>query len=545
MNIVEEPWPSGQPLAEALIKDYSKVAHLYGYNPQLDDSWKDRLSWLHSSESTRVDRSRLVKVLRDYNARYNPHDAVKESLDKLMLSETAVIVGGQQSGLLTGPLLVIYKAATIVKAAREATVKLGQHVVPVFWIAGEDHDWDEVNHAYVLSPDLQVSRIRISRDSNHRSPVSWTKVDQDEWEQAAQELEGLLPGSEFKESLLNDFKQAAAESETLTECFARLLGAWFGQYGLILLDSADSALRSLEAGVFEEIIQRNDDLEHAYHVSADEILSFGSTLQAEVAKDGANLFYINEGERLLLFKREGKFCDRKDKVAFTKEELLAELKSHPERFSNNVLTRPIMQDKVLPVLGSVLGNGEIAYWALTGRAFDALGLKMPILLPRESFTVMEGTLQKHMEKYSLGWKDVREPDGFRQKREAWLSEQDALHLDDQFDEIKEAFTAMYNPLIEKLGEIQNGLVKLGGSNRDKIVDQMEYLRSKAKDALAKTNEAGLRHFDRIEISLFPQHKLQERVYNVFYYLNRYGEDWIDGLIRIPYDVTGTHRIIYL
>ncbi|MNM96316.1 putative cysteine ligase BshC [compost metagenome] len=126
-----------------------------------------------------------------------------------------------------------------------------------------------------------------------------------------------------------------------------------------------------------------------------------------------------------------------------------------------------------------------------------------------------------------------------------MSEQDALHLDDQFDGIKATFTGMYNPLIEQLGEIQNGLVKLGNANRDKIVDQIEYLRGKAKDALAKTNEAGLRHFDRIELSLFPQHKLQERVYNVFYYLNRYGEDWIDGLVRIPYDVTGTHRVIYL
>ncbi len=323
------------------------------------------------------------------------------------------------------------------------------------------------------------------------------------------------------------------------------MGAWFGRYGLILLDSADAGLRNIEIDIFEDIIRHNDELEHAYHAAADQVHHFGSTPQADVAPDGANLFYIKDGERLLLFKREGKFCDRKNKISFTADELVDELHHHPERFSNNVLTRPIMQDRVLPVLGSVLGNGEIAYWALTGCAFQTLGLQMPILLPRESFTIIEGTLQKHMDKYDLSWDDVKVRETLLSKRANWLAEQDSLHLDARFDEIKSTFTEMYNPLIEQLGDIQSGLVKLGNANRDKIVDQVEYLRGKAKDALAKLNEAGLRHFDRIELSLLPLNKPQERVYNIFYYLNRYGEDWIDGLMGIPYDVTGTHRVIYL
>lgn len=545
MNIVEERWPSGQPLAEALIHSFSEVEGLYKYNPRDDESWKQRLQWLHSSENTRVDRAKLVQVLRDYNHQYNAHAAVDESLDQLERLETTVIVGGQQSGLFTGPLLVIYKAITIIKAAKHASEKLGHPVVPVFWIAGEDHDWDEVNHTHVLSSDLHVSRIRIPRDSEHRGPVSWTEVSLDEWERATQELDTLLPGSEFKQSMLDMFKQAANESATLTECFAKLMGTWFGQYGLVLLDSADARLRNIEINVFEDMIKRNHELEHSYHAAADQVHQLGCTPQADVAQDAANLFYINDGERLLLFKREDKFCDRKNKVCFTTDELLAELHSHPERFSNNVLTRPLMQDRVLPVLASVLGNGEIAYWALTGRAFETLGLQMPILLPRESFTIIEGTLQKHMDKYQLCWDDVKDREVLLSKREGWLREQDSLQLDTRFNDIESAFTALYNPLIEQLGGIQNGLVKLGNANRDKILDQMEYLKGKAKDALAKTNEAGLRHFDRIELSLLPLNKPQERVYNIFYYLNRYGEDWIDGLLGIPYDVTGTHRVIYL
>ncbi|WP_334071910.1 MULTISPECIES: bacillithiol biosynthesis cysteine-adding enzyme BshC [Paenibacillus] len=545
MNMVKEPLPTGQPLAEALIQDYARVSSFYEYNPKEERSWKERLEWLDQSESSRVGREELVSRLREYNRLHNPEDAVAKNLELLAQPGTAVIVGGQQSGLFTGPLLVIYKAVTIIKAAREASRKLGRSVVPVFWIAGEDHDWDEVNHAYVLSGSLEVSRVRIADGHEQGKPVSWTEMMPEAWDQAAAELEQLLPETEFRPGLMELFRTCSSSSSTLTECFAKLMGHWFGRYGLILLDSADPELRRLEAPVFEAMIERNDELEEAYMETSRALKERGFTLQADVREDGANLFYIHEGERLLLFKQDGKFNDRKGKVAFSREELIGELHAHPERFSNNVLTRPLMQDSLLPVLGTVLGAGEIAYWALTRSAFRKLGLQMPILLPRESFTVMEGTLQKHMEKYGLRWEDVADREALRSKREAWLAGQDSLNLEERFEEIKAAFTAMYNPLIEQLGTIQAGLVKLGGANRDKIVDQIDYLRGKTKDALEKSNEAGLRHFDRIELSLFPLGKPQERVYNIFYYLNRYGSDWIDGLTGIPYDVTGSHRIINL
>ncbi|MEK4511870.1 bacillithiol biosynthesis cysteine-adding enzyme BshC [Paenibacillus sp. FSL K6-2524] len=545
MEVVHKPLLSTQPLAEALISDFASVGHLYESNPLDEGDWAKRIEWLDGTEDLRIERKVLVTTLREYNLLHNSNEAVTESLNKLENPGTAVIVGGQQSGLFSGPLLVIYKAISIIKAAEHASSKLGRPVVPVFWIAGEDHDWDEVNHTFVLSSDLQISRIRVPREDEKRSPVSLTEVSKEEWDRVSEELELMLPGSEFKAGLMENLRQTFAESSTLSESFAKLLGIWFGKYGLILLDSADPALRRLEIPVFQTIITRNDELESAYFASADHIASLGGTPQADVAEGGANLFYIHEGDRLLLFKRDGKFTDRKGKVAFTEEELLSVLQSHPERFSNNVLTRPLMQDSLLPVLGSVLGAGEIAYWALTRRAFDQLGLKMPILLPRMSFTVVEGTLQKQMDKYDLTWEDVKDREIFREKRESWLALQDSVHLDARFDEIKTTFGDMYEPLIEQLGSIQNGLLKLGSANKDKIFDQIEYLRGRSKDALEKVNEVGLRHFERIELSLFPQNKPQERVYNIFYYLNRYGMNWIDDLMEIPYDITGSHRVIYL
>lgn len=546
MNVVQEPLQSGQPLAESYLSDYEAVEHLYGGGyPANERSWTARLQWLDQTEHLRAGRKELVSRLREYNERLNPEAAVMSSLSRLEQPGTVVIAGGQQSGLFTGPLLVIYKAATIIKAAERAASLLGRDVVPVFWIAGEDHDWDEVNHTYVLSPSLEVSRIRIPREEGRRGPVSHTTVSEEEWNHAATELERLLPDSEFKADLLQKLRDTLAVSGSLTDAFARLLGTWFGKYGLILLDSADPALRRLEAPMFEAMIRSNDELESAYHAASKEIAAQGFHPQAEVAEGGANLFYVFEGERLLLFKREGRFVDRKGLVSFTPNELLDELHSHPERFSNNVLTRPVMQDYLLPVLGSVLGNGEIAYWALTGKAFELLQLRMPILLPRMSFTVMDDKLQKHMDKYGLTWEDVMDHAVFDRIKAAWLARQDQLRLVEQFEDMKRAFAGMYDPLIGQLGSVEKGLLKLGGANKAKIIEQMDFMQTRVRDALERSNETGLRHFDRIELTLFPQRKPQERVFNIFAYLNRYGFDWIDRLMEVPYDMMGHHRMIYM
>lgn len=546
MNVVQEQLTSAQPLAEVYVNQFSAVELLYESDPAQSTSWSERAAWLEESEHTRIKRADLAAYLREYNRCYNPHPAVQQAISVLEQPGAAVIVGGQQSGLFTGPLLVIYKALTVIKAAKKASAELQRPVVPVFWIAGEDHDWDEVNHAYFLSPELQIRRIRVHRDAVDRRPVSYTSITAEEWERAVGELDQQLPDSEFKAELLAMTHQLHDKNvSSLSEMFARLMGNLFGKYGLILLDSADPKLRRLELPVFEEIIARNDELEGAYLDAVRDLAKLGYTPSAEVSENGANLFYVDGHQRRLLFKQSGHYSDRKRKVSFSREELLAELRQHPERFSNNVLTRPLMQDSVLPVLATVLGPGEVSYWGLTRRAFRTLGLRMPLLLPRESFTVIEPTVQKYMSKYALKWNDVKERESFRQKREAWLSAQDALQTDTRFDEVIGAFTSMYNPLVEQLSGIDTGLHKLGGINRDKIVEQINYLRGKAKEALARSHDTGLRRFERIELSLFPLNKPQERVYNIFYYLNRFGLDWIDDLMDISYDETGRHRIIYL
>ncbi|KKO51496.1 bacillithiol biosynthesis cysteine-adding enzyme BshC [Paenibacillus sp. DMB20] len=543
MNIVPEPLSGGSRLSHDYLHRHGQVSGFYGGSHKDPKSWEERAHWLDQSEDKRIGRKALADCLRSYNDIHNRHEAVHKSIDLLEREGTLVIAGGQQSGLFTGPMLVIYKAVTIIQAAREAQARLDRPVIPVFWIAGEDHDWDEVNHTYVPSSDLQVTKIKMDAADASRTSVSFTPVNGRQWEAVLNEMQELLADSEYKQEILTSLREAAEHSRGLTDAFAKLMGKLFGKYGLVLLDSANPMLRKLEKPIFEGIIRQGGALAQAYSQAARDLTGLGYELQAEAHENGANLFYLHDNQRLLLYKEEGRFTDRKGLISMSEGELLAELEKHPERFSNNVLTRPLMQDSVLPVLGTVLGQGEIAYWAITRYAFGKFGLQMPLILPRMSFSLVEDSSLKPMEKFGLTFQDVM--NDLQRKREEWLAGQDRLGLDDRFRETKDSFEKLYEPLLRDLGSLQPGLLKLGESNKQKILDQMDFLLNKSKAALEQQHGASLLQWERIEAALAPLGRPQERVYNAFYYLNRFGWSLVDRLMELPYDDSGIHRAVYL
>ncbi|SEM41253.1 bacillithiol biosynthesis cysteine-adding enzyme BshC [Paenibacillus sp. cl141a] len=543
MNIVPEPLSLASRLAHDYIHHFDRVSGFYGEDHRGEHGYAERVQWLDLSEDKRIQRKLLAACLRTYNQKHNDHPAVHKSLQLLEQPGTVTMVGGQQSGLFTGPLLVIYKAITVIQAAREAEERLNRPVVPVFWIAGEDHDWDEVNHTYFLTPDQQLSKIKLDAKDGLRTSVSYTDVPEEDWSMMLAELQTQLADSEYKADLLKLASQSFDGSAGLSEAFAKLIGCMFGKYGLILLDSADPGLRALEVPIFESLITRNETLGLSYQQAARDIDGLGYEVQADVSENGANLFYLHEGRRLLLYREGGVFSDRKGIVSLTEEELLRDLHQFPERFSNNVLTRPIMQDSLLPVLGTILGPGEISYWAITRFAFADMGLQMPLIIPRMSFSIVDGTVHKLMEKYGLSFEDVQLR--LSEKREAWLASKDELNLEERFSETRKQFEALYQPLIEDLGKMQGGLLKLGLTNKDKILEQMDYLLSKSRNALEQQHEAALAQWKRIEQTLLPEGKPQERVYNILEYMNRYGLNLVDRLMEIPYDASGMHRVVYV
>lgn len=544
--MIVEPYclKSGQQLAADYRHDFPAVHGLYEYNPWEAASQTARAAWLDQQKPPRVDRDRLVDVLLAFNRKAGNAEEALDRISLLRNPDTLVVVGGQQAGLFSGELLVIYKAVTILHAAKAAEAALGRPVVPVFWIAGEDHDWDEVNHITLLNQQQELTRISLNRTDPDEQRTSVSRIPVVNWQSVITQLDATLLDTEFKTTIMDQLRQFADRSATLTDFFAQMMAWLFGAQGLVLLDSDDPELRKLEGPLFERLVEQRDTLTSAYMQAKAQVEQLGYAPQVEVHEFGINLFvYTEQGERTLLYRsKDGGFADRKGKHHYSETDLLTLAAKRPEALSNNVLTRPLMQEFLLPVLHTVLGPGELSYWGLLKPAFAALGMQMPILLPRKSFTLIEGTVAKHMRKYHLSFDDVLHR--FAEAKENWLREQDQLGLEDLFNETKEKFRQIYEPVVQSVSTVNPGMAKLANVNMMKILEQMEFLEARSTDAYRSQFDASIRQWDRIALSLAPAGKLQERTYSVLAYLVKYGDGWLQELLAAPSDSWGSHQLVY-
>ncbi|HEX7056048.1 MAG TPA: bacillithiol biosynthesis cysteine-adding enzyme BshC [Bacilli bacterium] len=546
LNVEEMNLPSGQTMTDDYINQSPRAASIFAHHFLQEAAWTDRVRWLSQSAAPHVDKQQLADALADYNEMIGNSPEAHAQAKSLANPGTLAVVGGQQAGLFTGPLYVIHKAITLIRLADDLRKRFNRPVVPVFWIAGEDHDFAEVNHIHYLNKELQVEKLTIGNpeDANgKRISVSKRRISRAEWEEAYKGLERSLADTEFKRELLAKVAGICREADTLAESFARIMAWLFGQYGLVLFDSDDIRIRKLESPFFVHLIKRYRELNDAYLRASRANAESGYAPQAHVSENGVNLFVQHKHERTLLFAEGGLLTDKKGALTMPEEELLRIAETAPERLSNNVLTRPLMQEYLFPVLATVLGPGEIAYWGQTGEAFRVLGMVQPIIVPRISLTLVEGTVRKQMQKYALSFADVLYR--FSEKKREWLAAHDEFRLKEKFSFAKAEFSRMYRPLLAELSAINPGIGALGETNLQKILEQIDFLHHKAATALSSQHEAALRQLERIKLTIHPMEKPQERVYNCFAYLNRYGSGFIDELVRLPLQANGRHKIVYL
>lgn len=537
-------WKKSHPLAETYIHQFPRVDSLYEYDYRKESSWAERAEWLDRTRGSRVDRNRLADVLAQYNRSIGASPAALANVDKLRDDRALVVVGGQQAGLFAGPALTVWKAITIVQTAARAAERLGRPVVPVFWIAGEDHDWEEVNHFHYLAEDLSVRKYRLPDvPLAGRAPVSRVELTEQAWQAALDALSAALPDTEHKPGLLERLHSLAHSSRTLTEQFARIFAWLFADSGLVLVDAADPALRRLESPMFRRIIEERRPLGAAMIEARDAVGAMGFVPQADVSDEQLHLFVLERGQRHPLIERDGAIEDRKTGKRWTERELADVAEREPERLSNDALTRPIMQDYVFPVLATVLGPAEIAYWGLLRQAFARLDMKMPILWPRQEYTLIDPTSGKAMERLGLTFSEVA--NGLENRRERFLAGMERHPLSDRFDDVRRRFLEVYQPLADAVAEQQPELAKIAETNVRKLLEQIDFLRRRAEDAYVKRQESPLRQLDTVAAKLLPMGKPQERVYSVFGYLNLHGFAWLAELKRKPPEDASMHQLIHL
>lgn len=530
--------PPASPVMAAYKDDEQFINTYFDYKPD-DAGYRERLSELDGRE---FDRDGLCNAVRAFMEPLGISERTAVHLEELR-SGAPVVIGGQQAGILTGPLYSVNKALSVILEAKRLREALGRPVVPVFWIAGEDHDLAEINHVNVIS-GCRTEKKQFPMVPGLKTTASATRFDKDLMSGFIREVFRSYGETAHTAGLLQTAEECLEGNETFTAFFAALVNRLLGEEGLLLMDAADPAIRQLERNHFAAMIRRSEEIaqgtaETEQRFSED---GFGRPVGAE--PDAANLFYVEDGERFLLSRKDGRFVNEQAGISFTERGLLDIAESEPGRLSNNVVTRPVMQDLVFPVLGFVGGPGEIAYWALLRPAFRALGIHMPVVIPRSSFTFVTRRAAGLLGETGL---DARAVLGgaAASKREELLARIHDHGAEEEIDRLEAQLAEGYTRLASKLEGKGRGLPALAGLNLEHHSRQFDWLKDRIRESVMLEHETALSRFDLLEAELLPEGGFQERKYTPFQFMNEYGPGLFRDLLRAAPDRAGIHLLIHL
>ncbi len=508
----------------------------YEYN---DQAFEKRAE--HLARNSR-DQKELTTIIRQFMEPLGLSKKANEHLEQLEQG-AMVIVGGQQAGILTGPLYSVHKAISVIALAKEQSTKLQQPVIPVFWIAGEDHDLEEINHTYTVHGELLKKRAYGER-SRRKTMASATALNKESMTQLINTIIRDIGETEYTETLIKQLVDALNNSETFTDFFACLMNQLFKEEGLLLIDAANFEFRQFEHKYFAQIIQSNEEIARVVTEKEQELERAGYGKPILATYEAANLFYVEDGERHLLERKNDLFVNLAANLKFTQEELLEVAHNHPERLSNNVVTRPLMQEMTLPVLAFVGGPGELAYWATLKNAFSVLDLQMPIFAPRLHITIVTRHVEQLLREHQLTVTDV------------W--EGKALHLKERFiadvqdSEAKRQIQAMQQLLVEKYEELASYLEKqhlqldkILEKNQENHAKQFDYLQQKIEQTVLGKHETTIRKFMTLQNELYPNDGFQERSFNPYQYFNEFGPMLITEMLKQNYSIGKHHYLLYL
>ncbi|HEX8636989.1 MAG TPA: bacillithiol biosynthesis cysteine-adding enzyme BshC, partial [Pyrinomonadaceae bacterium] len=350
----------------------------------------------------RADRNVLCDALEEMNRKSGASDKTLENIELLRQTDTVAVVTGQQAGLFTGPLYTIYKALSAVRLT-ECLRGRGYNAVPVFWIATEDHDFEEVSKTSIIERTGALAELKNEPKRCYENlPVGYVKLD-DSIRQTIEELFDELPATEFSGELRRLIDETWKTQTYYGDAFARLLNKLFGAYGLIILCPLNERLKRLAAPVYVEAIKKSEEIVSALRKRSDELIAEGYHAQVLIGEDYFPLFWQAKDHTRNALKRSenGTFKTKDDAREFTLAELAEIAERDPSRFSPSVVLRSVVQDYLLPTVCYFGGAAEIAYFAQSGEVYRILNRPATTIFHRQSFTVVEPKQGRTLEKYGL------------------------------------------------------------------------------------------------------------------------------------------------
>src|SRR5262249_52196341 len=414
--------------------------------------------------------------------------------------------------------------------------ELGIPCVPVFWLATEDHDLEEVNQAHIPNADGNMEALAVSTQTKKDAPVG-SIVFGTEISESVSKASALLTESHVSRILAECYRP----DETFGTAFAKFLTRVFAECGVILLDGSDPELDEIAAPLYMTAIARAPELISALAERDEQLREAGYPQQVRITDSSTVLFMFRDGARVPIHFEAGKFQAGSDE--FSQENLVKLAQTSPQVFSPNVLLRPVVQDYVLPTLAYVGGAAEVAYFAQVAVVYENIAGRVTPILPRFSATLIEPKPQALLEKYQLSFPKVFQ--GAEGLRQAIGSHLLPPNLQSSFDQATTAVERAMKSVCDSLAQLDKTLVESAEHAGQKMMYQITNLRSRAARAELRQSEIVGRHADVLCNLLYPHKALQEREVAGVYFLAKYGSELIEGLLETMHPDCLDHQLISL
>ena len=487
---------------------YHRFPTLHNFEAQIQEK---QAEWKEASPK----RESLVEVLRDQYQNLPEQEHVTSNIDLLSRENTFTVTTGHQLNLFTGPLYFLYKIASNINLCRKLKETYSdKNFVPIFWMATEDHDFEEVQY-------FNFGDRKIVYDREAGGAVG--RLDNSGLDKVYDSFETLLGNHEHAKKLKELFENAYLDHKNLADATRYIAHELFGQEGLVVLDADDARLKQHATGHFEQ-----DLLDHLAFEKVNETIDvFPPEYKVQVNPREINLFYLTDEHRgRIIFKDDKYFVDGGD-LAFAKADLLKELHDHPERFSPNVILRPLYQEIVLPNLCYIGGGGEMAYWLELKSFFEASKITFPILLLRNSAQL---ATSKELDKLSR--LKLLPADLFQEEFE--LEEQvtrQISHINIDFEPQKQHLKNQFADLYDLAEKTEKSFKTAVAAQEQKQINGLEHLEKRLLKAQKRKLADEVERSLKLQKEWLPNGGLQERVTNFSYFYQNYGSDLIDKILE--------------
>jgi bacillithiol biosynthesis cysteine-adding enzyme BshC len=470
-------------------------------------------------------RSALVAALRQING-------PSAQLDLLARPGTVAVVTGQQVGLFSGPAYTLYKALSAVKLARELTAD-GIPAVPVFWLATEDHDLAEVNHAWVFNSAPEPVQLSVAPPARPNQPVGTIALPTP----PVAELRATLAGLPFADEVLELVACSYHPGFTMGKAFLDLVRGLLQSYEVLFIDPMSPAVRDLGAPMIRQALEAAPELSSALLRRNKELEQAGYHAQVHFEESTSLFFLLDEGERLALRRTKDEYVHQARR--FT----VAELQSRAHEVSPNALLRPVVQDFMLPTIAYIGGPAELAYLAQSQVIYDRLLGRQPVPLPRAGFTVLDSHSTKLMARYHLGIPDFAS--GELSLREKVAEQLVSPELTALMAETRTGMARSLATLKSRLIGFDSTLAKALNRSTRKIEYQLQKIESKIARQTLIRDERASHDASALANLVFPHKHLQERFYSILPLMAKHGPGLVDTIYENIHLDCPDHKLLTL